>query len=49
MSLYWIKLGCINKSKMFFSIEYEIYMADGYGSQDPDGNWDGLVGELVNR
>ena len=24
-------------------------MADGYGSQDPDGNWDGLVGELVNR
>ena len=24
-------------------------MADGYGSQDEDGNWDGLVGELVNR
>ena len=33
----------------FFSIEYEVYMADGYGAQDEDGNWNGLVGELVNR
>ena len=33
---------------IFLSIEYKIYI-DGYGSQDEDGNWDGLVGELVNR
>ena len=24
-------------------------MADGYGKQDNDGNWNGLVGEIVNR
>ena len=33
----------------FFSIEYEVYIADGYGKQDQDGNWNGLVGEIVNR
>ena len=32
-------------------IEVEVYMApDGlYGEPDEDGNWNGLVGELVNR
>lgn len=35
--------------RSLLSIEYEVYMADGYGAQDEDGNWNGLVGELVNR
>ena len=49
--------------QLFVSIEYEIYIADGYGSNlnwdknwdspgwygEGDGEWDGLVGELVNR
>ena len=36
--------------KMFlFRIDYEVYIADGYGTQDDAGNWNGLVGELVNR
>ena len=32
-----------------FSIKYEIYIADRYGTKDDAGNWNGLVGELVNR
>ena len=28
------------------SIEYEIYLADGYGEQDENGKWNGLIGEL---
>ena len=33
------------------SFEYELYMApDGqYGEQDEFGNWNGIMGELVNR
>ena len=33
------------------SFEYELYMApDGqYGEQDENGNWNGIMGELVNR
>ena len=37
-------------------LNYELYIAPGgingtgvYGQSDWDGNWDGLVGELVNR
>ena len=33
----------------FLSIEYELYMADGYGTPNEDGNWNGLVGHLVNK
>ena len=32
-----------------YSIKYEVYMVDGYGNNDTDGNWNGLVGEIVNR
>ena len=41
----------MNLISMIFllSIKYEIYIADGYGTQDDAGNWNGLVGELVNR
>ena len=49
MSLSDYCKGNIKNSTNFLSIEYKIYIADGYGSQDKDGNWDGLVGELVNR
>ena len=28
------------------SIEYEVYLADGYGEQDENGKWNGLVGEI---
>ena len=31
------------------SIEYEVYTVDGYGKNDTDGNWNGLVGQIVNR
>ena len=31
------------------SIDYELYIADGYGEPDEEGNWNGLVGELRNR
>ena len=33
----------------WISIEYELYDVADYGSPDEFGNWDGLVGELVNR
>jgi len=41
----------IEEIKDILNIEYELYMApDGtYGQADEAGNWDGLVGELVNR
>ena len=44
-------MGTVNcKSKqLFLSIEYKFEIIDGYGTQDEEGNWDGLVGELVNR
>ena len=37
------------KYKCFISIKFELYMADSYGAQDEDGNWDGLIGEIVNK
>jgi len=35
--------------KEILGVEVEVYMADSYGQPDEDGNWNGLVGELVNR
>ena len=45
-------MSCVFAAKnlvCFFSIEYEIYLADRYGAKDVVGNWNGLVGEIVNR
>jgi len=39
----------IEEIAKILNIEYELYDVADYGSPDEFGNWDGLVGELVNR
>ena len=39
-----------NEIQILFRLEHvEIYMADSYGEPDENGNWNGLIGELVNK
>ena len=46
----WKTIDEKNEIHILFRLEHvEIYMADSYGEPDENGNWNGLIGELVNK